>query len=416
MDIKRTKKRPWAKWTIGSLVLLGLAAVGYLASTSSYASSVTVDRQRVSITPVVEAPFYEYINVSGQFEPQTSFLLDVKVPGTVERILAESGQEVETGDVLLELANDDLRLEVMQRESQLIEQLNNQRQTALLLNQNNYNQREQLVEVRYQIDLQRKQYERNMQLLSDSVIARSDFEPIEDRYHYLRRRHELLQESYRTDSLARIAQLDQINNSETRILENLEAVRAIIDRLRVTALTNGQLSDFAVQPGQALAIGDRLGEIYQMNNPLIVARVDEYYLDKVSIGQPGIAILDGDTLDLRVDKIFPNVEEGRFRVEISLQPGHQQDHSFIKGQSVRVRLFFGEPTERILVTNGNFYNTTGGNWVYLIDGDQAVKTSVELGRKNPRFYEVLSGLVPGDRVITSGYEAFQDYEIIKLNH
>ncbi len=416
MDTKRTKKRPWAKWTLGSLLLLGLSAAGYLASTSSYASSITMDRQRVSITQVVEAPFYEYINVTGQFQPRESFMLDVKVPGTVERILVESGDKVQTGDVLLELANDDLRLEVMQRESQLIEQLNNQRQTALLLNQNNYNQREQLVEVRYQIDLQRKQYERNKQLLDDSVIAVSDYEPIEDRYHYFQQRHKLLRESYRTDSLARVAQLSQIDDSETRILENLEAVRAIIDRLRVTAQADGQLSNFDVQPGQALASGDRLGEIYQMNNPLIVARIDEFYLDKVSIGQPGIAILDRDTLDLRVEKIFPNVEEGRFRVEISLQPGLQTGHSFIKGQSVRVRLFFGEPTERILVTNGNFYNTTGGHWVYRVEGDQAVKTSVELGRKNPRFYEVLSGLVPGDQVITSGYEAFQDYDIIKLNH
>jgi len=416
MDTKRTKKRPWAKWTLVSLSLLGLTAIGYLVSTSSYASSMTVDRQRVSITPVVEAPFYEYINVTGQFQPRESFMLDVKVPGTVERILVESGDKVQTGDVLLELANDDLRLEVMQRESQLIEQLNNQRQTALLLNQNNYNQREQLVEVRYQIDLQRKQYERNTQLLADSVIAVSDYEPIEDRYHYFQQRHTLLRESYRTDSLARVAQLSQINDSEARILENLEAVRAIIDRLRVIALVDGQLSNFDAQPGQSLASGDRLGEIYQMNNPLIEARIDEYYLDKVSIGQPGIAIFDGDTLDLRVAKIFPNVEEGRFRVEISLQPGQQQGHSFIKGQSVRVRLFFGEPTERVLVSNGSFYNTTGGHWIYRVEGDQAVKTSVELGRKNPRFYEVLSGLVPGDQVITSGYEAFQDYDIIKLNH
>jgi len=416
MDIKRSKKSPWIRWVIGGIALISLVAVGYLVSTSSYTSTVAVDRQRVSITPVVEAPFYEYINVTGRFEPRSTFILDVKVPGIVERILVESGQKVRAGDLLLELANDDLRLEVMQRESQLIEQLNNQRQTALLLNQNNYNQREQLVEVRYQIDLQRKQYERNRQLLADSVISASEYEPIEDRYHYFQQRHSLLRESYRTDSLARIAQLTQINNSEARILDNLEAVKAIIDRLQVTALADGQLSNFDVQPGQALTSGDRLGEIYRMDNPLIVARVDEYYLDKVSIGQAGIAILDGDTLDLRVAKIFPNVEDGRFRVEIGVHPESIQNHSFIKGQSVRVRLFFGEPTERILVSNGNFYNTTGGNWVYLVEGDRAVKTSVEFGRKNPRFYEVLNGLMPGDRVITSGYEAFQDYETIKLSN
>lgn len=416
MDKIRTKKKPWIRWIAGSLLLLMVVATGYMISTSSYASSVQVDRQRVSITPVVEAPFYEYISVTGQFEPRSIFRLDVKVPGIVEDIRAESGETVRKGDVLLTLANGDLQLEVMQRESQLIEQLNNQRQTALLLNQNNYNQREQLVEVRYQIDLQRKQYERNKKLLADSVISVSEFEPIEDRYRYFQSRQKLLRESYRTDSLARTAQLGQINKSEIRILENLDAVRAILDRLQVVALADGQLSNFAVQTGQALATGDRLGEIYRMDNPLIVAQVDEYYLDKVSIGQPGMAVIDGDTLDLRVEKIYPNVEEGRFRVEIGLPSDSIVAHSFIKGQSIRVRLFFGEPTERILVSNGNFYNTTGGHWVYLVEGDQAVKTSVELGRKNPRFYEVLSGLLPGDRVITSGYETFQDYETIKFNN
>jgi len=415
MDKKRTKKanyRRLAGWIIGLAVVLGS---GYVALQQAYTSTTAVAKNRLTISAVERSPFYEYINVTGTVAPRTTYFIDSKVAGTVEEVLVEAGEQVRPGDTLLHLANADLQLEVMQRESQLIEQLNNQRQTALLLNQNNFNQRAQLVEIGYQIGLQQKQYQRNQQLLADSVISQSDYEPIADRYHYLLQRQKLLEQSYRSDSLARVIQLQQINDSEARILDNLRAVRRILDRLHITTLATGQLSDFSVQTGQAVSSGERIGEVYSMTNPQVTAQIDEYYLDKVSVGQNGIALFKGDTLQLRVEKIFPTVEEGRFRVEMGFADPAADSVELIKGQSFRVRLFFGEPTETVLLANGNFYSSTGGHWVYLVQGEQAVKRYVELGRKNPRYYEVLDGLLPGDRVITSTYDNFKNYETIKFN-
>lgn len=415
MDKKRTKTTNYRHifgWILGMLLL---ASGGYFALNNTYASTVKVERDRLTISSVAHSPFYEYINVTGTIEPRRVYYIDSQVAGTVEEVLAEAGQQLQRGDTLLHLSNPDLQLEVMQRESQLIEQLNNQRQTALLLNQNNFNQRAQLVEIDYQIGLQYKQYARNKKLLADSVIAQQEYEPVADRYQYLLRRKKLLTQSYHSDSLARAIQLKQINDSEIRILDNLQAVRKILDRLHVTALSSGRLSDFSVQIGQALNSGDRLGEIYRLDNPRIIARVDEYYLDKVSVGQTGVALIQNDTFPLRVEKTYPNVEEGRFRVDMGFAQANADTLDLVKGQSFRIRLFFGEPTETILLANGNFYSSTGGNWVYLVQGDRAIKRYVELGRKNPRYYEVLEGLVPGDRVITSGYDNFKHFETIKFN-
>ncbi|HKK75657.1 MAG TPA: HlyD family efflux transporter periplasmic adaptor subunit [Saprospiraceae bacterium] len=415
MDRKITKKNNYGTWIGGSLILLLLFGFAFYAFRSGFHSTLQVDRDQLTISEVAHSPFYEYINLTGRVEPRNTYYIDSKVAGTVEKILVESGQSLRAGDTLLYLSNADLQLEVMQRETQLIEQLNNQRQTALLLNQNNFNQRAQLVEVDYQIGLQQKEYQRNKALLSDSIISQSDFEPIADRYDYLRKRRQLLQQSYATDSLARLMQLQQIDETEDRILNNLAAVRLILDRLYVTALAPGRLSDFTVQVGQALSSSDRLGEVYSLENPIIDADIDEFYLDKVSLGQEGVAFINGDTLPLRVEKIYPTVEEGRFQVAMGLVENSSQDLKLVKGQSFRIRLFFGEPTETTLLVSGNFYNATGGNWVYLVQGNQAVRRYIELGRKNPRYYEVLEGLTPGDRVITSAYDNFKDYETIKFD-
>jgi len=413
MDKQRTKKKSrFLLPTIGGVLLA--ATLAYLAISGTYDGSLTVKEDRLSIRTVSSDQFYEYINVSGTIEPRETYFIDSKVSGNVQEVYVESGAELSYGDTLLRITNADLRLEVMQRESQLIEQLNNQRQTRLLINQNNLNQQEQLAEVRYQLSLQQKQFNRNKELYEEGVISERDYEPVAERYHYFVKRQDLLRRAYETDSMARDIQLQQIDGSERRILRNLDAVQQILDRLYVTARAGGQLSDFEVQTGQALTNGQRLGQIYNMDRPRIVALVDEFYLDKVDIGQPGIALQGGDTVRLQVSKIFPTVEEGRFQVYMGMA-GTNAESGFIKGQSVRVRLFFGEPAKCTLLPTGNFYNSSGGNWVYVVDGEHAVRRPIELGRKNPNYYEVLDGLEPGEQVITSSYDRFNDYDIINFS-
>jgi HlyD family secretion protein len=393
--------------------LLGLAIAAGLYF--GRGNRMSVDRERLVITTVTNDQFYEYINLTARVEPRQTYLIDGKVEGNVERIYAEAGQQLQGGDTLLLISNADLELEVMQRESQLIEQLNAQRQTRLLLDQNDFTRREQLLEIDYQLDLQRKQYTRDRQLAADSLLAARDFEPTENRYAYYRRRRTLLEASYRQDSLVRRTQLRQIEASEARILDNLDQVGAILDRLYVIAPVAGYLSDFTVQTGQRLAAGERIGEIYRMDRPRLVAEADEFYLGRIREGQGGILLDRGDTVRLTVEKIYPTVTEGRFRLDIALEGAGAGAVELTKGQSLRVRLLFGPPESSTLLATGNFYGSTGGHWVYRLEENRAVRTPIRLGRSNPNYYEVLEGLSPGDRIIVSAYDDFADYETLKLN-
>jgi len=410
-------QRPKSNVKIIGITFLTVSMIGLLFwfLWNNDSAAMVVQSDRLTVSSVVRSPFYEYINLTGNIEPTRTFYIDSRISGNIERVLVESGQLVSVGDTLLTLENADIELEVMQREAQLIEQLNTQRQTALLLKQNYFNQQSQLVEVEYEIGLLKKQYDRTQQLLRESIIATSDFEPVADRYQFLQRRQRLLRQSFQVDSLAKVTQLNQIQASEQRVLENLKAVRKILNRLHVIAAVSGRLSNFSAQVGQAFSSGDRLGEIYSMENAAIVADVDEYYLDKLTIGQKGVVLMSSDTFELRVEKIFPNIEAGRFRVEMGFANPNNQPSKLVKGQSFRIRMFFGEEAETTLLANGNFYNSTGGNWVYIINGDQADRQYIKLGRKNPRFYEVLEGLSPGDQVITSSYDQFETYETLKFN-
>lgn len=414
MDSPRKRPSVWSRILGFTLFTVALFTLGFWYSRQP-AASVKVDAERVRITTVTQDRFYEYINLDGRIEPSATYVIDSKVTGNVERIFVESGQNIRKGDTLLQLSNADLELEVMQRESQLIEQLNNQQQTRLLLNQNDFNRREQLVEIDFQLALQEKQFHREKELLNGGVISASDYEPTANRYRYYQRRRALLSASYRADSLARQVQLKQLDASEARMLNNLEKVRKILDRFYLLAATDGRLGDFSPQTGQAITSGQRLGEIYRLENPRIVAEIDEFYLDKVRINQPGLIPGRTDSLQLMVDKIFPNVNNGRFRIEARIMEPPGTANTFVNGQSIRFRLMFGPEGYSVLLASGGFFGSTGGRWVYRLNDQGAVRTPVRLGRSNPNFYEVLDGLRPGDRVIVSAYDDFAQYENIMLN-
>ena len=410
-SISPQRKRPLA-YTLVLLVVLAAVAYYFLGTRLS-SSALGVPADRLTVSPVTSAPFTEYIALTGRLEPREVYYLDTRIRGVVDRIYAEPGSVVTAGDTLLRIANADLELEVMQRESELLEQLNAQRQTALLLNQNDFTRREQLAETTYQLELEQKRFARERTLAADGILAPSDFEPTAARFAYYRDRRRLLGAAYRQDSISRRTQLAQIAASETRLLSNLQAVRHILDRLYVLAPTDGQLAEFRPNIGQALDVGDRLGQLYHMEEATIEAQVDEFYLAKVAVGQPGTVLLLNDTLPVRVAQVLPTVEDGRFRILVDFEGATPTE--LVRGQSLRLRLRFGEPQESTLLAAGEFYASTGGNWVYVLDSeDRARRTPVRLGRQNPREYEVLEGLRPGDRVITSDYATFKDYSTLHL--
>lgn len=394
---------------LGGGALLALAAAAFWLTRPA---RLRLDPAGLELATVSRAPFHEYINLEGRLEPGDSYLIDGRVAGTIERVYVESGATLRPGDTLLRLSNADLELEVLEREGQLFDQLDGQRRTRLLLDQNDFTRREQIVEIDHQLALQTRQFRRDSGLFASGDLAPADYELTANRYAFLQDRRRLLRAARRADSLARRRQLTKLAEAEGRIRANVGRLRTILDRLYVRAPVGGRLGDFRPRAGQAIAAGDRLGEIYDLADPRLIAEVDEYYLDRVRVGQTGLVLGRGDSARVTIDKIYPTVENGRFRVEARFPAGGAE--GLVRGQTLRFRLRFGAAEPAVLLPAGAFYAATGGHWVYRLAGETAERVPVRLGRRNPDHYEVLAGLAPGDRVIVSAYDDYQDYTTLQF--
>lgn len=412
MDQRIPSRNTWKKPLGFSVVFLALFGLGWLVYAAGSSKSISIIRSEVEVARVTKSSFEEGLMISGRIIPNQQTFLDASESGTVEKVFAKSGDQLDKGDTIVQLSNSNLRLEVLQRESQLLEQLNTQRQTKILLNQNDLSQKQQIEEVNYQLDIQKRRYERNQQLHNKGVIADQDFEEIKKRYQYLQKRQNILQKVYKTDSIARASQLRQIDQSEDRLEQNLIAVQNILDKLCITAPVDGQLSDLELSNGERVNEGQRIGVVYNIDPPRIEAQVDELYINTIRKGLQG-QIEQNDTIyKVELTDKFPSVEEGDFRVLLDFkgQPGTD----FYNGQNLRIRLNLSASKEALVIPKGRFFANTGGEWIYVLNGNEAEKRYVEIGQQNADSYEVISGLEAGDKVIISSYDNFQDYEQLKI--
>ncbi|WP_340152374.1 HlyD family efflux transporter periplasmic adaptor subunit [uncultured Marivirga sp.] len=416
MDKKIVRK----KWTTKRLLMIGggvlvLSLIVYQLLFADNRSTLNVDKDRLSIATVQMGEFKDFIPVTGNIEPGQTFYLDAIEGGIIAEITRESGAEVEKGDTILTLTNSNLQLEVMQRETQLYEQINNLRQTRLLLDQNDLSQQAQLAEIDYQLKLLKPQYSRFNTLYESKLISEREFEQVKEEYEYNRRRRELTYKSYKNDSIARVYQLRQLANSESRMQRSLDAVGNILNNLTLKATRNGQLSTPQLEVGQSVVSGQRLGQIDVMNNYKVRVGIDELYLPRVDVGQKGSFTFSGAEYQLIIDKIYPTISNGRFEVDMVFEGEHPS--GIKRGQTIRIKLELGATEETLLLPVGGFYKDTGGNWAYVIsEGDASVayKKAIRLGRKNTDYYEVMEGLEAGDRVIVSGYDNYGDNEKLSL--
>ncbi len=400
--------KPWVIITI--LVILAVIGLAYGVGNSS---SLEVNAREIDTATVFETNFEEAITVTAQVIPSQQTFIDASESGTVQSIFAKSGEDLKRGDTIVALSNSDLQLEVLQRESQLMEQLNTQRQTRILLNQNDLSQKQQIEEVNYQLSVQQKRYERNKTLFCKGVISAQDFEEITKRYNYLKKRKEILQKVYRTDSLARSTQLMQLNNSEVRLTQNLKAVQNILNKLCITAPMDGKLSEFNFSPGELVNEGQRIGIVYTINPPKLEAFVDELYINDIQQGLSGKVSINGHTHQVNVSKKYPGVEEGNFKIELLFDKSFDQE--LYNGQTLRVQLNLSAPKQVLVIPKGRFYSNTGGQWIFVLNGNTAEKREINLGQQNDQYYEVKSGLSKGDEVIISNYDNYQNYNTLKIN-
>lgn len=413
---RKIEKKTWTVKRISfyAVVLLFVSFILYSFFFADKRSKLSVDVDKISISEVNYGVFQDFIPVTGTVLPQTTRFLDAREGGIIQSIEKETGDIVNVGDVIIRLGNSTLELSVLNQQASIYEQINRSTTTRLSLNQNDLSQKQGLAEIDMQINLLKPQFERFKLLYEKDLISKREFEEVEENYKYNKRRKELTYASYRIDSTSRIKQLEELNDSEIRMRQSLEAVNKILDNLIIRAPIHGQLATPDHELGQSIVYGERIGQIDVIGSYKVRVRIDELYLPRVDIGLKGTFTQSGENYQLEITKIFPTITEGRFEVDMEFTGA--QPESIKRGLSVRIRLELGNSAEALLLPMGGFYKDSGGNWVYVIDdsGDKALRHDIRLGRKNSEFFEVIEGLREGQKVITSSYSHFGDNQVLLL--
>lgn len=408
---KRTISRR-VKIGLGAAALLGLAG-GFYAFAPDGASQ-TVAADRVTISTVSQGRFEDFLPMRASVTPLVTVYLDAIEGGRVEEVLVEDGATVEKGQLLAVLSNAELQLSVLARQTEVTQQLNSMRSQELALAQNRLQNERSLLEAELAMKKAERQYQREAPLAAKGFVAGKTFSDTRDSYAYERDRRAVLQRAQSTDERLQSSQLAQLRASSQSLQSSLELARANLDALNLRAPVSGTLSAFSIQVGQSMARGERLGQIDSPGRNKLVAGVDEFYLARVRPGQLATVDWNEKSYRLRVTKIYPTVKNGQF--EVDLQFVGDEPPQLQRGQTLQPKLTLGDPAPARLIPNGSFYNDTGGSWVFVVtpDGSEAVKRQVRLGRRNADFIEVLDGLDPGEKVLTSPYTGFADKDRLDL--
>jgi len=412
---KTIKKKKWPPKKIAMFAGSGLfiAFVIYIFVFGMSKSSLNVKAERLTVSDVNRGPFQEFIPVMGNVLPYYHYLTAVE-GGTVEEIYLEAGTKVEKGDPILKIANTTLLINLMWRESELFQQINNLRNTRLDMERYRLNLNQQLALVDNNLQQQKRIHERYQELIKDDLISQHDYEIAKDQYEYLVKNKELTIESQTKDIEFRQRQVEALEGQVTRMQSNMDIIRSRLENLTIRAPVSGYLTSLDAEIGQSKQEGVDLGQIDTLEGYRIRAGIDEHYLARVEIGRNGEFEFAGTSHDIIVTKKYPAVVEGRFEVDMEFMD--ETPDGITAGQTYHIRLELGDISEAILLARGGFSQTTGGNWAYVLDpsGDVAIKRRIRLGRQNPDFFEVLEGLEPGEKVITSSYESFGNMDRLVL--
>jgi HlyD family secretion protein len=418
MDKKLVKKRFTVKKVatyLGSAALVLFVAYQFIFADRR--STLKTEKDKITISEVKMGEFKEYIPQTGTVEPARTVYLDAIEGGNIKHIYKESGAMLKAGDVIMDLSNLNRELAVLSQEATLNESINRARDTRLNITKNDLDQRQQLALIDNALATLTPQYDRQKKLYEKKLIAKQDYEKTEADYKYNLVRRKITYEQFRIDSVNRIAQIQDLNNSLSKMALNLDGLGKILDNLSIKSPVDGQLTTTAhFEIGQAVATAQRLGQVDVVGSYKVRVPIDELYLPKISTGLPATTDFAGKTYTLEIKYIYPNITNGRFEVDMDFVGETPQ--GIRRGQSLRLRIELGQPSQELLLPMGGFYKDTGGNWVFIVEegSNRAVKREVKLGRKmGSEYFEVLEGLKPGDHVVTSSYENFGNNEVLILN-
>jgi HlyD family secretion protein len=402
--IEKSRSKPWLVGV--SAVVVAAALLAYLLLREN-STSFTLDGQRIRIAEVTRGTYEDYIPLRATVEPERTVYLDAIEGGRVEAVLVEEGSFVDAGQPLIELSNTSLQLDVIAREAEVSEQLNNLRNTQLAIEQNRLSLKRDLVEIDYQITRLERLIDRYDKLDGQQFVSKNEYESSLDELEYWRNRRLVTRESQAVDEKVRLAQIEQLNSSVEQLEQNLTLARSNLENLTIKAPRAGQLTSMNAEIGESKARGERLGQIDDVDRFKTSALVNEFYLNRVITGQHAQLETGGRNYELEVSKVYPEVQAAQFEVDLRFLG--EAPKNIRRGQTLQLRLVLGDTTESaVLLENGPFFNDTGGAWAFVLDADGGLarRQPVQFGRRNPNQLEVESGLVPGDRVIVSSYASF----------
>ncbi|MDO8367014.1 MAG: efflux RND transporter periplasmic adaptor subunit [Saprospiraceae bacterium] len=378
-------------------------------------SSLNVNREKITVSKVERGVFDEFIVVTGVVQPLKTYQLDAIEGGYVAQKLLDGGASVKKGDLILKLENQRLTMEFVNRETEMYRLINELENTRLRLRQDKFALRRTLSELDFQIQQARADYDRSSKLFADKVVSQQEFERVKNNYERLAGQREIEIENQKFQEENSVTQIKQLEGTLERTKLNLSMMKDNLANLAVKAPVSGLLSRVDVEIGASITAGQNIGQIDDLNGFKMRVEVDEHYISRIFPGLEGSFEFNGAKVKLVVSKVYPEVRNGRFDVDMTFE---KIPDGIRRGQSVPVRLQLGKPAEATLLATGGFFSDTGGNWVYVISpgGEKATKRNISLGRKNPQFFEVLSGLEPGEEVITSSYENFGDKDVLNLQN
>jgi len=415
MDVPIEKKR-FTKSRIVIIVgiVLLLCFIIYLFTISGEKSKLNIDAERITISVVEKGVFQENITVNGIVLPITSIYLDALEGGRVEEIFVEDGAIMKQNQPILRLSNTDLELTLVNQETSVYNLLTQMQISQNAARQNTINKLNRMTDVENELIEADRIYKLNKKLYEQKAIGSHEFREAENNYNYQKQRMVLAQQVLQQDSLSTKQELQQSRNSYTRIQSALELMRKKVGDLIVRAPVDGQLTSLDVEMGQSKNKGERLGQLDVLSGFKVRVAIGEHYISRIYIGQYGTFLLNGKTYKLLIKKVYTQVINGRFQVDMQFEEKAPQ--GIRRGQSLQIRLELSDEKQALLIPKGGFFQQTGGNWIFKLneDGKIAYKVDIQLGSQNTEYYEVLQGLNPGDKVVISSYAVFGDKQELIL--
>lgn len=415
MDIKIEQKRFkkkyiwWGLAGVALLILVGWAVFG------NHNRKLKVKQDFLTISDVLEGEFNNYIRISGQVQPINTIQLSAIEGGIVEEKLVEEGGMVKAGTVIVRLSNPNLSLSILDSEAQLAEKQNFLRNTQVTMEQEKLRLRQEKLQLDLDIDRKKRKYEQYNRLYSEKLVSKEEYLQAKEDYEFAQRGRELVLDRQTQDSIYRGIQVENMEESLQNMRRNMTLVRQRSDNLNIKAPVDGQLGLLDIEIGQNITSGSKVGQISVLSDFKVEALIDEHYIDRVKAGLDANFERQDTAYELQVRKVYPEVREKQFKTDFVFVG--ERPTNIRTGQTYYINLQLGQPTEAILVPRGAFYQSTGGQWIFVVspDGKRATRRSVTIGRQNPVYYEVTSGLEAGEKVITSSYGDYEQIDELIIN-